>query len=114
MLVTLDIEHLNPHQTTLVLGQIMPNNLSLNPTVNYRINSLTSIVPYPWKVAVCIASENSQCKFFYYNGGGYVHQSNNTVREFNLHLFYSKLQNSARTTARLHKLLDRMFEKNKG
>ena len=28
----------------------------------------------------------------YDNGGGYVHQSNDTVRDFSLHLSYSKLQ----------------------
>ena len=52
MLMALDIKHLNTHQATSVLGQIMPNNLALNPEVNYRINSLTTIVPYPWKVDV--------------------------------------------------------------
>ena len=48
---------------------------------------------------------------FYGNGGGYVHQYNDTVQEFHLHLSYSKLQNSATNTAHLYTLLDRMFEK---
>ena len=48
---------------------------------------------------------------FYENGGGYLHQYNDTVREFHLHLSYSKLQNAATTTAHLYKLLARMFEK---
>ena len=52
MLLTLDIKSLNPHQATSLLGHIILNNLSLNPKVNYRMNYLTTIVPYPWKVAV--------------------------------------------------------------
>ena len=36
-----------------------------------------------------------------------------TVREFYLHLSDSKLQNSATTTAHLHKLLAKGFEKRK-
>ena len=47
MLLTLYIKYLNPHQATSLLGQIMPKKLALNPTVNYRINYLTTIVPYP-------------------------------------------------------------------
>ena len=47
----------------------------------------------------------------YDNGGGYVHQSNDTVREFHLHLSDPKLQNAATTTAHLYTLLARMFEK---
>ena len=111
MLLTLDINRLNPHQVTSVLGLIVQNDLALITTVKYRMNSLTTIVPYPWKVAVCIASENSQCKFFYYNGGGYVHQSNNTVREFYLNLSDSKLQNVAKTTVHLYTLLENVFQK---
>ena len=53
--------------------------------------------------------KNSQYKQFYDNGGGYVHQSNYTVRDFYLHLSYSKLQNTATTTAHLYTLLARMF-----
>ena len=48
---------------------------------------------------------------FYDNGGGDVHQSNDTVREFYLHLSDSKLQNSATATAHLHTLLAKTFEK---
>ena len=44
ILLTLDINHLNPHQATSVLVQIMRNDLYLNPTVNYRMNYLTKIV----------------------------------------------------------------------
>ena len=47
---------------------------------------------------------------FYDNGGGYVHQYNDTVQEFYLHLSYSKLQNAAMTTAHLYKLLASTFE----
>ena len=48
---------------------------------------------------------------FYDNGGGYVHQSNEMVRECYLHLSDSKLQNSAKTTAHIYTVLARMFEK---
>ena len=44
-------------------------------------------------------------------GGEYVHQSNDTVRDFHLHLSDSKQYHSTTTTAHLHKLLDRMSEK---
>ena len=50
---------------------------------------------------------------FYDNGGGDVHQPNDTIREFHLHLSHSKLQNAATTTARLYTLLAKVFEKNK-
>ena len=50
---------------------------------------------------------------FYDNGGEYVHQSNDTEREFHLHVSDSKLQNAATTTAHLYTLLDRMFERKK-
>ena len=36
---------------------------------------------------------------FYDNGGGDVHQSNDTIQDFYLHLSDSKLQNAATTTA---------------
>ena len=39
---------------------------------------------------------------FYEDSGGYVQQSNDTVREFHLHLSYSKLQNTTTTTAYLY------------
>ena len=48
---------------------------------------------------------------FYENGGGYVHQSNDTVQEFYLYSSYSKLQNAATTTAHLYTLLAKVFEK---
>ena len=50
---------------------------------------------------------------FYDNGGWDVHQSNDTVREFYLHLSDSKMQNAATTTAHLHTLLAKVFEKKK-
>ena len=48
---------------------------------------------------------------FYDNGGGDVHQYNETIREFYLHLSDSKLQNAATTTAHLYTLLAKSFEK---
>ena len=48
---------------------------------------------------------------FYDNCGEDVHQYNDTIQEFYLHLSYSKLQNAAETTARLHTLLAIFFEK---
>ena len=48
---------------------------------------------------------------FYDNGGGYVHQSNDTVQDFHLHLSDSKSQNAATTTAHLYTLLAKLFEK---
>ena len=39
---------------------------------------------------------------FYENCRGDVHQSNDTIREFYLHLSDSKLQNAATTTSHLH------------
>ena len=50
---------------------------------------------------------------FYDNDGGDVHQCNDMVRKFYLHLSYSKLQNAATTTAHLHILLENVFEKKK-
>ena len=50
---------------------------------------------------------------FYGNGGGNVHQSNDTIREFHLHLSNSNLQNAATTTSHLYTLLANVFEKNK-
>ena len=58
-----------------------------------------------------LLQKNSQCKQFHDNGGDYVHQYNDTVQEFHLNLYDSKLQNSATTTAHLYTLLARMFEK---
>ena len=48
---------------------------------------------------------------FYDSGGEYNNQSNDTVREFHLHLSDSKLQNAATTIYHLYTLLDRVFEK---
>ena len=48
---------------------------------------------------------------FYDNGGGDVHQSNDTIRYFHLHFSDSKLQNAATTTDRLYTLLADVFEK---
>ena len=48
---------------------------------------------------------------FYDNGGGDVQQSNDTIREFHLHLSDSKLQNAATTTAHLYTLLVNILEK---
>ena len=56
MLLTLEIKNLSPHQVKSVLGLIMQNDLALIPRVKYRMNSLKTIVPYPWKVDVQIAS----------------------------------------------------------
>ena len=44
------------------------------------------------------------------NDGGDVHQSNDTIWEFHLHLPDSKLQNAATATAHLHTLLAKVFE----
>ena len=52
MMLTLDINHLSPYQVTSLLGLIMQKDLDLILTVKYRMNSLTTIVTYPWKVAV--------------------------------------------------------------
>ena len=48
---------------------------------------------------------------FYDNGGGDVHQSNDTIWEFHLHLSGSELQNAATTTAHIYTLLAKVFEK---
>ena len=50
---------------------------------------------------------------FYDSGGWYVHQYNDTVQEFYLHLSYSKLQNAAMTTDNIYTLLAGIFEKKK-
>ena len=49
----------------------------------------------------------------YDNCGGYIHQFNDTVQEFHLHLYYSYLKNSATFTSHIYTLFARMFEKNK-
>ena len=43
---------------------------------------------------------------FYENVGGDVHQYNDIIREFNLHLSDSKLQNAATTTAHIYTSLE--------
>ena len=48
---------------------------------------------------------------FYDNGGGKVHQYNDKIRDFHLHLSDSKLQNSATTTAHIYTLLGKKIEK---
>ena len=55
--------------------------------------------------------KTKQCKQFYENCGGGVHQYNNTIREFHLHFSDSKLQNAATNTARLYTLLENIFDK---
>ena len=49
---------------------------------------------------------------FYDNIGGCVHQFNETVRNFHIHLSESNMKNAAMTTAHLYTLLAKMFEKN--
>ena len=46
---------------------------------------------------------------FYDNGDGDVHQYNDTVQEFHLHLSDSKLQNTATNTDHLYTLLEEVF-----
>ena len=55
--------------------------------------------------------KQGKVNIIYDNGGGDVHQSNDKIREFYLHLSDSKLQNAATTTAHLHTLLAKGFEK---
>ena len=50
---------------------------------------------------------------FYENCGGYVHQSNDMVKDFHFNFSDSKLQNSFMTISRLYTILAMMFEKNK-
>ena len=48
---------------------------------------------------------------FYDNGSGDIHHSNDTIREFYLHLSDSNLKNAATTTAHIHTLLAKVLEK---
>ena len=48
---------------------------------------------------------------FYDNGGGDVHQSNDTIHDFHLHLSNSKLQNAATTIAHIYTLLAKVLRK---
>ena len=49
----------------------------------------------------------------YDNGGEYIHQSNDTVREFHLHLSDSNMQNDDTATTHIYTLLTMILEKNK-
>ena len=113
MLLTLCINHLNPHQETLLVGLIMKKDLALNPMVNYRINYLTKKITLSME-ARCLdrCRKIVNISSFYDNGGGYSHQSNYTVRGFHLNLPNSKLKNATTTTPHIYTLLARMFEKN--
>ena len=64
-------------------------------------------------IPTTIVIKQGNVSSFYDNGGGDVHQSNDAIREFHLHLSDSKLQNVATNTAHLHTLLAKVFEKNK-
>ena len=57
--------------------------------------------------------EQSNESSFNDNCGGDVHQSNDTIREFHLHLSDSNLQNVTNNTAHIYTLLAMFFEKNK-
>ena len=57
--------------------------------------------------------KQSNISSFYENGGGDVHQYNDTIQEFYLHFSDSRLQNAATTTAHLYTLLAQFFEKTK-
>ena len=58
-----------------------------------------------------LLEEDTQCKQFYDNVGEYIHQYNDMVRDFHLHLSDSNMQNAATTTSNIYTLLARMFEK---
>ena len=108
MFLTLDINNLNPHQVTSVLGLTMQKDLALIPTVKYRIDNNHSLS----MECYCLYRFMKQVNVsrFYDNGGRDVHQSNGTVREFYLHLSDSKLQNAATATAHIHTLLAKVFD----
>ena len=48
---------------------------------------------------------------FYDNGGWDINQSNDTIKEFNLHFYDSKLQNAATNTAHIYILLAKNLRK---
>ena len=50
--LALDINNLNPHKATSILRHIIRNNLSVNSMFNYRMDSLTTIVPDQWNFSV--------------------------------------------------------------
>ena len=60
MLLELDMNNLNPQQATSLIGWNMPNNLDLNQTVNYIMNS------YHGRLLFRSLHRNSQCKQFLY------------------------------------------------
>ena len=62
-------------------------------------------------IPTTIVIKTAYIALFYDNGCGDVHQSNETMRDLHLHFSYSKLQNAATTTAHLHTLLAKVFEK---
>ena len=111
MLLTLNIKRLSPHQVTSVLGLIMQNYLDLIPTVKYRMNPLTTIVIFHGRLMFISLHKKSNVISFNDNGGGDVHQSTDTIREFHLHLSDSNLQNAATTKAHLYTLLAKAFDK---
>ena len=57
--------------------------------------------------------EKSNERSFNDNCGGDVHQYNDTIQEFYLHLSDSKLKNAATTSAHIHTLLKELFEEKK-
>ena len=63
----------------------MPNDLDLNLKVNYRMNYLNKSHLIHGRLLFRLLDKNSQYKQFYDNSGGYIHQYNDTVREFHLH-----------------------------
>ena len=113
MLLTLGINHLNPHQATSVLGQIITNDLA------WTWRSITEWIIcqqshlFHGRLLFISIQKYSQCKYFYDNGGEYGHQYNDTVQEFHLHLSGSEMKNTTTTTAHIHTLLASMFERKK-
>ena len=84
MLLALHINHLSPHQSTSVLGRIISNNLALNMTVNLQTESFDNNCTLSMEVC-CLYRfiKTANVRNFYDDGGEYVHQYNDTVREFN-------------------------------
>ena len=76
------------------------------------MNYLITIVPYQME-GFCLDRFRKAVNEinFYDNSGGYVHQYNDMLQYFNLHLSDSKLQNAASFTYHLYTLLARMFRK---
>ena len=111
MLLTLDIKRLSPHQVTSVLGLIMQNDLAYpdGQIQNKFFDNNRSLSMEGCSLDHFIKQGNVSS--FYDNGGGDVHQSNDTIQEFYLRLSDSKLQNAATTKAHLHILLAKKIEK---